>query len=316
MCHSNRQYKHSDSGVYIDMRPIWTDEQVTFLKANYATMKTAELLKVLTDKTNDQLRWKAKMFKLQKRVTQSKADMTWLEDFDSPETCYWWGFITADGCINDRSLIVAVHERDEIHLKRFCIKANTNISRSTKPNDWSGELYTMVRTALSDKYTLERLRARLKIRPRKTYNPLNISEFFTPNRLCYWLAGYIDGDGHIGVMPQHNTVTIRIKVHSNWKPVLEQISNKMLQLYGIESKVWLSKEGWACMSMSKKRHIVRLYDLIEKKVPFMDRKWTKLDSIRTHCALSRDKRLDAIGENPSESLMNDGPNLIQALVAK
>lgn len=281
------------------MRTVWTPEQTAFLKANYTTMKTKELLATLTDKSNDQLRWKAKEFKLRKQVTKSKADMTWLENLDDPEACYWWGFIAADGCINHVSLIVAIHERDEEHLKLFCARTGTNISRSAKMNDWHPVPYTMVRTALADKHTLTRLKARFNIVPRKTYTPFNLSEFFTGDRLCYFLAGYMDGDGHIGISKKHSIVSMRIKVHPGWTPALEQIRDHLFRLYRIESTVGSTKEGWALFTISKMRHVIRLYDLIDGEVPIMGRKWKPLDPIRTHCLTSDDRRLKDISVNPS-----------------
>jgi hypothetical protein len=280
------------------MRSVWTTEQIAFLKANYETMKTKELLTTLADKTGDQLRWKAKEFRLQKRVTRSKADMTWLEDFDDPESCYWWGFITADGCITDRQLILSVHERDEAHLRRFCEKSGSKISRSTKLNSWHPKPYTMVRTALSDRFTLERLKRALSIENRKTYSPLDVSVFCTSDRLAYFMAGLIDGDGSIYVGP-NRIISIRIKVHPNWTEPFRLLCSKLRELYGITATVHFTNKGWVYINMSQMRHIVRLYDLIDGRVPCLDRKWKQLDSVRLHCSTSNDGRIGKIGPNPS-----------------
>lgn len=287
------------------MRTVWTAEQIAFLKANYETMKTRELLVTLTDKSSDQLRWKAKEFKLRKRVTRSKADMTWLEDFDNPETCYWWGFITADGCINHRQLILAVHERDEGHLQKFCDKCGSQLSRSTRTNPWHTEPYTMVRTAVEDRFALARLKTVLSIKPRKTYNPLDVSVFCKPNRLAYYMAGLVDGDGNI-YCGSDSTVSIRVKVHPNWTNAFHLLCSGLEQFYGISASVSFTKDGWVLICLAKMRHIVRLYDLIDGKVPYMDRKWKTLDTVRAHCESSDDVRIAKIGPNPSADFCESG----------
>lgn len=285
------------------MKKIWTSEEVAFLKANYANMKTKELLSVLTNKTNDQLRWKAKEFGLHKQVTRSKADMTWLEDFDNAETCYWWGFITADGCINHRQLILSIHERDKSHLQRFCDKAQSNLKLVTrKEHPWHPGPYTMARTVLEDKFALERLKIAIKIQPRKTYNPLDISVFCQPHRLAAFMAGLIDGDGYIQVNEEKSIAKISIKVHPNWTESFKILAEKLGSLYGIEAIVNFTKEGWVYISIYKMRHVIRLYDLINNKVPLMDRKWKLLDPIREHCLASTDRRIKKIGVNPSANL--------------
>lgn len=293
----------TNSGVTQDMKSIWTKDQILFLKENYENMKTAGLLATLTDKTNDQLRWKANDLGLKKKVTKAKTDMTWLENFDDPNTCYWWGFIVADGCINHRQLIVSVHERDKEHLQIFANKSAANMRMATrKEHPWHEDPYTMARVALDDKFTLKRLREKLKILPRKTYNPLDLSIFFTPNRLAYFLGGLIDGDGHIEVRRQNGVVKIAIKVHSNWRATLETLAANLWKLYAIEAKVRVTKEGWVCLLISKARHVARLYDLVDGRVPLMHRKWKKLDEVRLRCQTSNGRRFNKIGINPSANL--------------
>ena len=134
----------------------------------------------------------------------------------------------------------------------------------------------------------------LKIQPRKTYNPLDISPFYQLHRLAYFLAGLIDGDGHIGVYPNDNIAAIRIKVHPNWATTLKEMSRQLFKLYGIDSKIRFTKEGWVVWGISKMAHISQLYNLIDGHVPYMERKWKQLDSIRLHCATSTDRRLKRI----------------------
>lgn len=253
------------------MKSIWTVDQIEFLKKNYEILKTPELLKVLMDKNNDQIRWKAKQYNLTKKVSKTKTNANFLKDFDNVESCYWWGFITADGCITNKQLIISIHEKDKDHLKVFCDKANSNMKYVSRINNWHKNSYTMVRTVINDKFLLSELIQTLDIKPQKTYNPFNIDTFLTYNRLPFFLAGLIDGDGCIC----HNkkSRSIRIKTHSSWKENFEKISIKLKEFYGIISYVNINKYGWVVLSIYRIKDFNLLLNLVNNKVPIMKRKW-------------------------------------------
>jgi hypothetical protein len=255
------------------MKSIWTIEQIEFLKNNYEKLKTPELLKFLTDKNNDQIRWKAKQFNLTKKISRTKTNAYFLEDFNNPESCYWWGFITADGCINNKQLILSVHERDADHLKLFSNKCNSNIKYVTRINHWSKKSYTMARTVINDKFLLTRLKNKLKILPRKTYNPFDISIFLTYENLYFYLTGLIDGDGCIC----HNKYSrsIKIKLHPSWTNNYINISNKLKEFYDITSYVRIDKNGWLIFSIYKIKDIEKILNTVKDTIPILKRKWFK-----------------------------------------
>lgn len=249
----------------------WTEEQTKFLIENYEKMKTNELMVVLTDKTNDQIRWKAKEFKLNKQVTKSKKDITWLENLDDPNSLYWWGFITADGCITDRQLIISISKKDQDHLSIFANKINSSISQIHRINEWNPKGSELVRVAVDDKRTITRIRHRFSIIDKKTYNPFDLSEFFTQNRLKYFICGLIDGDGYIDNINK-NAV---IKIHPNWINTLVELKNHLKLFYNISSTTSLNKEGWAILriSVSGCKH---LKHIVSDSVPLMERKWNRI----------------------------------------
>ncbi len=258
------------------MKKIWTPEQIEFLKKNYATLKTDEILKVLTDKNNDQLRWKAKEYKLQKTVTRSKSDIRFLEDFDNLESLYWWGFITADGCFCKNSLIIQLNSRDGAHLKKFSDKINANLIYRNRFNSFSGQPETIARVSVSDKFTILKLKEKLKITAQKTYNPFDISIFCSKERLIYFFAGMVDGDGHIN---SGRNARISIKVHPNWKTNFELISKGLKEFYQIDSNVKINNAGWLVLDIYRICNLQKLYSMIQN-VPFMERKWSPLANLK------------------------------------
>lgn len=254
------------------MRTKWTKEEEDFLIKNYANMKTPELMAKLNGKSNDQIRWKAKDYGLKKEVSRSKSTIEFLENFDDFESCYWWGFITADGCITKKQLILSIHERDKDHLEKFCTKSNSSLKFVTRENAWHKKPYTMGRTVINDSFFLKRIINLLNIKPKKTYNPFDINIFLTPNRLCYFVAGIIDGDGYIS-KNKYGFCEIRVKVHSSWEENFKKIASKLIEFYEIDACVKIVKGGWVSLFIRRRSNVDKLFSLV-KNCPLLQRKWT------------------------------------------
>lgn len=257
------------------MKAVWSQEETEYLVKNYELTKTPILLSVLKNKTNDQLRWKAKEFKLKKRVSRTKTDCSFLEDFDDAESLYWWGFLTADGCFTEKQIIFSLEEKDSEYVEKFAKMCGSRVALVTRNNPWHKAPYTMARTVVNDKFIIPRLAKRLKIVPQKTYNPFDLSEFLTEPRLIYFLAGLIDGDGHIS--QRAGDYQIRIKVHYNWHKQFNLISSKINEFYSVSSSSYVSSQGWAILSISRKADIQNLKRKLSNSVPLMARKWDIVD---------------------------------------
>jgi len=253
----------------------WSREQEQFLIENYEFMKTHDLVTHLKDKTNDQIRWKAKTYKLHKKVTKSKKDITWLENLDIDENCYWWGFITADGCITQKQLILSISIHDKQHLERFSKLTNCDIVDVYRENGWNVDGYTMSRIAINDYYTLGRLIERFSIVPKKTYNPFNIIEFLTPDKLKYFITGLIDGDGYVDKTNQN----IKIKIHPNWTDNLKAISHNLKTFYDINSTIRITKDSWVILTVPKKDSRILKSLITNSNIPYMNRKWDRIDAV-------------------------------------
>lgn len=250
----------------------WTEEETKFLIKNYEMMKTDDLMKVLVDKSNDQIRWKAKEFKLRKKVSKSRKDITWLEDITNPIHCYWWGFITADGCITNKQLILSISQSDSDHLKIFADKTNCKLTYSERINDWNPNGSKMCRVAINDCRTLERLINRFSIMNKKTYNPFDITEFLSKDNLCYFICGLIDGDGSID---KHEGY-VSIKIHPNWKSKLDDIKDALNLNYGILSNIRITKDGWAILKITAKGCKILKKLATAESIPLMARKWDRV----------------------------------------
>lgn len=255
------------------MIKIWTDAQIDILIKHYSNSKTDELMRLLKDKSNDQIRWKAKEFKLKKNVSKSKKDVSFLMDLNDPESCYWWGFIAADGCFNNTQIIVCISSKDSDHLIKLAKKGKTVIRTNFQINNWNPNGHEMVRVAFNDCFIIPKIIERFSIKKRKTYNPFNIEEFLTKDRLPFFLCGLIDGDGHVSPSGR----AIIIKCHPAWKDNFIKIQNKLKENLGIPSEVLLDNKGWLIFKIKTQDNCSKLKSFIIKKCPYMERKWSRIN---------------------------------------
>jgi len=106
------------------------------------------------------------------------------------DSCYWAGFILADGYIRDDRDATAIHlcNTDMSHLYKIreLVKYEGNISNSNKECSitFTGKWY---KKALYDNYELT---------PRKAHT-VKISDKIPKDKLCHYVRGIFDGDGCI-----------------------------------------------------------------------------------------------------------------------
>lgn len=113
------------------------------------------------------------------------------------ETCYWLGFIAADGCLfeyNNGSvgLTIGLNKQDEEHLKKFqyYIEDKRPLYKRETTNSVSltikqRELYDLL-------YSYE-------LRPKKSLTLSFPSFLITEEQKRWWIRGYIDGDGSLSI---------------------------------------------------------------------------------------------------------------------
>lgn len=259
------------------MKKIWSKEDTDYLIKNYEYTKTSDMMKVLKNKTRDQIRWKAKSFNLNKKVSKSKTNISILQNLDDIESLYLWGLLTADGCFNKRQIILCLHEKDEDCIKYCAKKFNCNIGKQHQVSRYNPNGCNMLRITLEDKFILPKIIDRFNIKLKKTYNPFDISEFLTKNRLLYFLIGIIDGDGYISNIPNYS---IKIKTHISWYDNYYYIKNKLYDLYKINSNLIINKKGFIEFSITNKKDIFKIYKY-SLLLPYkMERKWLRIQEYK------------------------------------
>lgn len=175
----------------------WTAEDVEYLKANYAAIRTKEIAEKL-GRSYTAVAQRAKIEGLVSRHRSAMNSLTpgYFKQIDTQVKAYLLGLLAADGTISDRGQVtLALHEKDA-DLVAF---ARDNIA----PAGRLGEYQTRTCRMVTFKVQAADLAADLAswgVTPRKSYSiawPTGLD----PVMQRAFLHGYFDGDGSLGREP-------------------------------------------------------------------------------------------------------------------
>jgi Mor family transcriptional regulator len=143
-------------------------------------------------------------------------------------SCYWAGFIAADGNVFKYTLKIALKKDDVGHLKKFLdfAKADYKIK----------EMKKYVSVSINSKKIVGDLKARFNIIPRKSLilqPPINLPK----NMLKHYLRGYFDGDGSV-----YWSSNIRACFISGSPYIMKWFKNVIFNSLEIDKNVWKNKK--------------------------------------------------------------------------
>lgn len=193
----------------------------------------------------------------------------------SPEGFYWLGFLLADGHFSKKNrlqLQIAVKDRE--HLNRFAqfIEFQGVIHDNYRNNS--------ILLGVSDQKMVPVICEKYDIRYNKTHFPPDISVFshLEPDQWLALALGYIDGDGSI-IKKNDGACSLSLVGHKKWWDFIALVFRQLKKLSGC--KIYaprLDREGYVRVQIKNhafnkflKREGTRL------KLPFLDRKWSKID---------------------------------------
>ena len=189
---------------------------------------------------------------------------------DTPESYYWIGFLLADGHFSEKRIVVGLGEHDKDHLEKFA----KYINYGGKLRIVKREPHNGVYLAAMDTEVVEKLREKFDIKSNKTYNPPKTLSWVPEDLFLCLLAGIIDGDGCITNFHKRKDVFLRIKQHSSWLPILNEIG----KFLGKEKQVKVDRNGYAELLITGYPFIRDLKKrLMAYNLPLLPRKWDKID---------------------------------------
>lgn len=174
------------SGVNTSNKKISNKEIISLYNSGMCCREIAKKLYVSKTCINYRIKKYGKIRSLTLAKRNSDINHSFFSKFTS-ESCYWAGFIAADGCIrNGKQIAINLSNIDENHLKKFSKIINYKKSIKTKNN--TSSLF------FGSKELITNINKNFNIVPKKSLilePPMNI-----PKKLIYhFIRGYIDGDG-------------------------------------------------------------------------------------------------------------------------
>jgi hypothetical protein len=154
------------------------------------------------------------------------------------ESCYWAGFIAADGCVSGNQLKIDLNSCDIEHLQK--LKEYLDLSSPIIKSKNRNSHYIHFR---SDKI-VEDLKNNFKIVPCKSLilEPPNVPDVLDR----HYIRGYFDGDG---CLSGHKN-KLNFEIYSGSKVILEWIKNKIVVHNNLISKVNVNHKSGNCFRFS------------------------------------------------------------------
>lgn len=261
----------------------WNKEEIELLKTQWVSSDMKTLLESFPNRNYNSLMLKAKQLGIKSQAERKRKGSLDFLDTLTQSSCYWWGFIMSDGHLSPKGeLVISLKAEDIPHLDKLSRHLGCTVSIRETINSYTGSKYEMCFLRIQDKnFGLKWLKL-LKISSPKTYTPPDLSLFLTRERFADFFAGMIDGDGCIwltkgweGIAPVWPN--IRMELHGNWKETLELFSQKLLEFYGVKSKINFTKRGTAKIDINRPDDIKALMKNINSK-DLLKRKWSKLEA--------------------------------------
>ena len=258
--------------------PNWKVSEDAILHEYYPYKYAGDLVTLLPGRTKSGIKTRAERLGIKKsllyRPPKTKYTLNHsFFSFPSTESCYWAGFLAADGCItNNRQLRLALSTNDRQHLEVF---------RDTL--QYTGEIvynipqpigeYFRDDLRISSPQVLYDLETTYSITPRKTLTlmPPSIREL---KYVLPFIAGFIDGDGCIHIKDESYLGIAFVGTYSmmRWiKGWVEELTSGKYRIPKIQphGKVF----QFCLIGERAERFLTRIYNQTYKEAPLLARKW-------------------------------------------
>jgi len=186
---------------------------------------------------------------------------------------YWWGYILADGHINEKNqLSVIIKESDSHHLKKISDYLGVNLKHRKIKTEYSEGVYYNF-TCQDVKYG-KILKENLGISKNKTYECIDYTWINNKEKFLSVFAGFYDGDGCMSKSKNKKPITMKIECHYNWIKFLEFCGLMLKTHFNVDSTVYITTKGSSALRIYGQKNINTLYRNCKKNnLPLLERKW-------------------------------------------
>lgn len=201
------------------------------------------------------------------------------EKIESELQAYWLGFIYADGYVSkkkyDKCLGIAIHEKDESHLKKFKTAINSTYPIKHYTSFGYGIIVNYVRLFMTSDKIFDDLK-NLGVFEKKSLILKFPTEQMVPKPFVHhFIRGYFDGDGSFARAAKHNKqYTFKL---CGTKELLKQVEIEM----GFEntrklSKRYKDKKNNYCLEIGGRLQVIKIGDYMYKDATiYLERKYER-----------------------------------------
>lgn len=244
----------------------YSESEINYLKENYSS----ESKKIILNNLNGHSWYsiKDKAIKLGFSRPNIRTDQLKKLLENNLINAYWWGLILSDGHLTNRGeLIIRLQNLDLNYLKVLSDYIGCKLNYIESKN--------MVSLSAMDKINGIKLKNKLGITEKKTYNPpLNFDFLKTKEEMLSFLIGFIDGDGNITFNEKGVFKSIRIIIHGSWFNVMSDFINRLGLATNIHFTIKKNKRGNTFLYIGKKDNYMFLKKHInDNNINVLARKW-------------------------------------------
>ena len=235
---------------------------IDYFKSNYNKKSKDEIIKD-TNLSWNYIQKIACLNKIKKGSNESKNNSKYSKiiDYNDNITCYWIGFILADGHIYKESNIqINLSIKD----KEYILKIEEHIGKVCKY-----EYKDDIRLVISDRKSVSKLSNDFNWLSNKTKNPVKIPDNITNDQLFSMMIGFIDGDGCI-----NKKGLLYLKCDSSWGYFLEEV---YYILTSSKKNFYISPDGCSNICITKNKEVLKIKNrALSLNLPIMNRKWDRV----------------------------------------
>lgn len=261
------------------MKVLWTQEEINRLYELYPNSKSFNLECLFPGRKRAAIQQKANKLNIHRK---DERKLYKLLD-GSLESCYWIGFILADGWLTekftDRKLStfgITLSDKDKehvIHLGKYLNVPVNVYSRTTK----FSKSFNYYNITVNDNVNVPLIRTTFCIQNNKTTNPPKMSAYdLTDSQMMALISGYIDGDGSIAIR-SNNRKIISIQCSHTWNDNLMFIIDTLSNFFKVntKNKVSINRRGHASIYIGNQTIVngIRQFGL-DNSLPLLKRKWS------------------------------------------